>query len=187
MLDDLWLCRIFGIWFRLHVASRHLVTERYEHKMTNKIHRSCLILVTTAYLLLVFCNSRLEGEMAMSTEDINLTWEWPAGRMPDYKIMINVHDVKSVSRGIFGLRNSPSIANHFPDPVILRGVVLAPDGVKDKTVTIWMPRIEVRDVKAGDNVGLGLIGTDVCICVAQSPEHLKKEAFAVWLEQMSCS
>ena len=55
-----------------------------------------------------------------------------------------------------------------------------------KPVTLRLPRLELRDVKAGGLAGLGVIGDAICICVAPAPEDLSGDAAADWLTTMPC-
>jgi len=51
--------------------------------------------------------------MASSTGD--LKWEWPAGRAIGTQLLVQVEAIQPVSRALFGIKASPSMADALPD------------------------------------------------------------------------
>ena len=138
-------------------------------------------------LLLALAILSCEEEEAMSGTHEQLGWEWPGDRAADIRILVRVDAIDPAGGGVSGSVQSPSMAGFLPDPVNLSGTVV--DGEESwvgKPVTLRLPRLELRDVKAGGLAGLGVIGDAICICVAPAPEDLSGDAAADWLTTMPC-
>lgn len=94
-----------------------------------------------------------------------LRWEWKAGRVPSKSIAAEIVSIEKASTGFLGARNSPSIADSLPDPII----VTFKSRNADKHYTLKMPKIEIGQFKQGDEVALDLVDPNICIAV-RSPQ-----------------
>lgn len=82
----------------------------------------------------------LTGGCAMSA-DIELNWEWPAGRQIEQRILIKIDKMKEQGSGLFGIKTSPSFAASVPDPIVITGTVLNDDKlISGKSVSIIAPK-----------------------------------------------
>jgi hypothetical protein len=123
----------------------------------------------------------------VQSEEIALKWEWPAGRTLDSRALVEVHSLKKESGGLFGIKKSPSMANAFPDPIILSGKVLeGPPGIYGKAVRIRLPAAEAKGVTPAQLVGIGLVGSDTCVCVVPAPQGVAAGEAKEWLAQLQC-
>lgn len=105
------------------------------------------------------------GGCAMSA-DIELTWEWPADRVAEQKLLVKIVDVKNQSAGFFGFGKTPSFAGNLPDPVTVKAQLMNEEGdLKGKTVELTLPKLELESVKANDYAVLGVVGSKICICI----------------------
>lgn len=123
----------------------------------------------------------------MASNTIDLKWEWPAGRAIGARVLAQVESVQPASRGLFGMRASPSMADALPDATDVTVVVDSAAALHaGRRLQLKLPGIEARKLKAGDWAALGLIenGT-VCVCVAGSPARSADEARA-WLPGAPC-
>lgn len=97
--------------------------------------------------------------------DIELTWEWPADRTAEQKLLIKVLDVKDNS-GLFSFNKTPSIANNLPDPVTVSAKLMTQEGnLKNKTIELSLPKLELRSIKTGGLAILGIMEGKICICI----------------------
>lgn len=104
--------------------------------------------------------------------DVDLTWEWPADRVAEQKILVKVLDIKSQSSGLFGFKKTPSFAGNLPDPVTVKAKIIGQDkGLNDKTVEITLPKLELESIKVNDFAVLGVIASKTCICI----KHVESE------------
>lgn len=131
------------------------------------------------------------GGYAMSQqneEPIELKWEWPGDRKPDYRILIQVKDLIEKQKGLLSFFNkSPSIASNFPDPIYLHGTVIESDQPwKGNVVKLLLPKVEISKAKIENLVALGITSTGVCICVEKLPMSLKEEEAHDWLMAWDC-
>jgi hypothetical protein len=98
--------------------------------------------------------------------DIELTWEWPADRVAEQKLLVKIVDVKNQSAGFFGFGKTPSFAGNLPDPVTVKAQLMNEEGdLKGKTVELTLPKLELESVKANDYAVLGVVGSKICICI----------------------
>jgi hypothetical protein len=110
---------------------------------------------------------------------IRLRWEWPAGRTPTDQFVIRIDELTEESAGPFGLKASASIATRPPDPVNLRGTVLAGGaGHAGTGLTLVLPRDQVTGVVPGDELVLKVTSGDVCICVEKRGGAASREGAA---------
>lgn len=94
-----------------------------------------------------FLFSLMLGGCAMSA-DVELTWEWPANRTVEQKLLVKVLDIRKESSGFFNFKKTPSFASNLPDAVILKAKLLNQDvGLKDKTVELILPKLELESIK----------------------------------------
>lgn len=119
--------------------------------------------------------------------DIELSWQWPAGRTPDKRVALRVEAIEAKTGGLFGAQRSPSIAQNVPDPTWLRGTVLAGDAAwHDKRVALLLPKLELPKVAVSDRVALAVLG-DACICIAEVPRSVADSELSTWLSSWSCA
>ncbi len=104
----------------------------------------------------------------MST-DLDLRWEWPAERQAQIKLMMTVEKTKAADQGLFGIKKSPSLAGSLPDPVEVTGVITKGDATLiNKSVRLVLPKMELGETGAGDNLLLGVINNNICICIKKA-------------------
>ncbi|MEI2743426.1 MAG: hypothetical protein V9G63_13530 [Candidatus Competibacter sp.] len=146
-----------------------------------KVMLRFILLLTTAFLV-------GEHTMSQSRETaLNLKWEWPGDRTPDYRILVRVDRLAQPDQGLFGWKKSPSLASALPDPIELTGTVIA--GQQDwlgKTITLSLPKLELASAGEGDRVAMGVLIQNVCICIAKAPDPLPGDAER-WLASWRCN
>lgn len=97
--------------------------------------------------------------------DIELTWEWPADRIVEQKLLVKVLDVNENS-GFFSFNKAPSIASNLPDPVTVKAKLIDQKGnLKNKTIELTLPKLELGLIKVNDLVIIGIVESKVCICI----------------------
>lgn len=112
------------------------------------------ILMTCGVALMFGCSEKV----------LELRWEWPAGRQPSQTLEVRVDKVKADGGGLFGIRNSPSMADGFPNPMILEGELLGvPSGQPSVRVHLRYPAHDLPAVAVGDRLGLAVLDGNVCI------------------------
>ncbi len=98
--------------------------------------------------------------------DIELKWEWPAERTVEERILIKVDKIKLQSSGFFGIRKSPSLAASIPGPTVVFGVIQGNNKLTaGKTLSVVVPKLEIEPLNSGGYAVLGLVETDICICI----------------------
>ncbi len=98
--------------------------------------------------------------------DIDLTWEWPAERTVEQKLLVKVTDIEKFKSGIFGFKKTPSFAGNLPDPVTVTAKVVGQEtGLKGNTVAVVLPKLELNSIKKGDFAVIGVIDSKICICI----------------------
>ncbi len=116
-----------------------------------------------------------------------LSWEWPADRVPDHRLLIHVEDIHDEQGGMFGIRQSPSLAAALPDPVVVTATVVAgPEAWAGQRLTLRLPRLELGGVTPGDHAGLGVLGDEVAICIAPAPADADRDGQIRWLDSWAC-
>ncbi len=119
------------------------------------------IKIYTAFTLLVFWGHVMAADM-------ELTWEWPADRVAEQKLLVKIVDVKNQSAGLFGFGKTPSFTGNLPDPVTVKAEVMNKEGdLKGKIVELTLPKLELESVSVNDVAVLGVVGGEVCICIKQ--------------------
>lgn len=122
----------------------------------------------------------------MSTKDtVQLSWEWPADRSPVRTVLAKIDRVEAQKTG--SIANSPSMAAHLPDPVLLDAHAIDGAYTARTRLSLRLPKTELGDVSAGDIVAFGLVEGDVCICIENAPADLDEDARADWFSKWSCS
>jgi len=112
-----------------------------------------------------FITLMLIGGCAMSA-DIKLSWEWPAERAIEDRILVHVESVKPKSAGLFGIMNSPSLASSLPDPIIVSGVVIDSNSkLNGKSIQVVAPKLEIENIKKGIYAMFGIVENTICICI----------------------
>lgn len=105
------------------------------------------------------------GGCAMSA-DIELKWEWSAGRLPEQNLLVHVNAIRKISDGLFGVSRSPSLSDSLPDPQILKGTVVNTSNELDgKSISIVIPKLEIESIKSDGYAVLGLVDKSTCICI----------------------
>jgi len=100
--------------------------------------------------------------------DIQLTWEWPADRVAEHKLLVKIVDIKNQSAGSLGFAKTPSFAGNLPDPVTVKAEVMNKEGdLKGKIVELTLPKLELESVSVNDVAVLGVVDDKVCICIKQ--------------------
>ena len=113
--------------------------------------------------------------------DIDLKWEWPANRSVEQKLLVKIDHIEKQGSGLFGVKQSPSLAASLPDPYILKGVIESTDTkLHGKSVKLVAPKLEMGDIKEGSFAVFGLVNHTTCICIV--PVATKD----VNLESISC-
>lgn len=113
--------------------------------------------------------------------DIELTWEWPADRTVEQKLLVKILDVKKEGPGLFSFKKTPSFASNLPDPVTVKAKLVNQEGsLKDKTIELTLPTLELESIKANDFAVLGVVESKICICVT----HVESENVDV--NKVSC-
>jgi hypothetical protein len=98
--------------------------------------------------------------------DLNLKWEWPADRQPEFTLVVALTDVNVADESWFGIKESPSLLEAMPDPITLKGIIVKGDTrLKDKTVSVTLPKLEAGPVRKGDVLAVGVSERKVCICI----------------------
>ncbi len=140
--------------------------------------RRALTLVFAAWLV------GINGGCAVAA-DLELRWEWPADRKPEHRIAATVASLAPAHEGV---KMSPSIAAHVPDPMLLEATVEA--GRADwagRGLTLRLPKLELARIAVGDRVALGLVGDGVCICIAAVPAGQDPAQLEKWLDDWTCT
>ncbi|HEX7639292.1 MAG TPA: hypothetical protein VF457_12925 [Burkholderiaceae bacterium] len=127
------------------------------------------------------------GCNAMSSDKLELKWEWPAGRPVAARMLVRIDDITRTSTGLFGIGKSPSIEGNLPDARTVTATVLAgPGDARGRTLSLKLPGPEAQKLHAQQNAGLALIaGGQVVVCVAAAPAG-DEAAQAAWLAGWNC-
>lgn len=112
---------------------------------------------------------------------IKVKWEWLANRTVDHKVLVLVQGLSKASKGILNIRTSPSMAAALPDATdVVGSVLLGPEQLVGKTLSVRMPGVESQRLKMGRYAALAMVGSDpVCVCVSALPENVEAEK---WIE-----
>ena len=115
-------------------------------------------------------------------------WEWPADRTPNIRLLARVTKLEKQKDGIFGIKKSPSIAGNLPNAYVLVGAILGGDEkLTNQTFTLVLPKIEMGDISINDYVALGILNSDVCICIAKVPSGENRVKQMEWVTNWKCS
>lgn len=113
--------------------------------------------------------------------DIELTWEWPADRTVEQKLLVKIVDVKSEGSRFFSFKKTPSFASNLPDPVTVKAKIVSQEtSLKNKTIELVLPKLELESIKADDLAILGVVDSKICICI----KHVESES--VDIANVSC-
>ncbi len=122
----------------------------------------------------------------MFTKDtLKLSWEWPAGRSPQQKLLVIVDSIKKEKN--ISISNSASMTAHLPDPMILTAHVIEGSKTNVTKLSLRLPEMELGNIAVNDQVVIGLDEGDISICVEKVPEHLEKDAISTWFSSWNCS
>jgi hypothetical protein len=132
----------------------------------------------------------ITGGCNMSQSNAGLShyqWEWPADRKPHNRILVKINKLEKQGEGIFGVKNSPSIASNLPDAMVLEGIVVQSDTkMAEQSLVLTFPKIEIPDIAIGDKIALGIVENDVCICAEKLPASVEASQEAEWLSNWNC-
>ena len=93
-----------------------------------------------------------------------LTWEASDGRKIAYRVNVLVESMRPQSKGVFGIKKSPSIIGWMPNGIVLSGVIVSEDvDLSGKTIKLMIPGDEILHVKNGDQISLGIVDNEACI------------------------
>jgi hypothetical protein len=111
-------------------------------------------------------------------EELELTWQWPAGRAVEVRLLVRIESVHRARRGFFGIRNSPSLAGSMPDPYDIIGIVVdGPHAFQNSTVELRVPGAETVGLEVGRLAVLGLLSNGlICVCIAPGVDGCKVES-----------
>jgi hypothetical protein len=123
--------------------------------------------------------------MAQTNPDPALKWEYPAGRNAERFELVKLDSVAREGGGLFGIRNSPSMADALDDPRVWSGTVAEGDRA-GSPVHVRVPGPDVPEVKNGDLVALGIVEGHIVICVRKPPHDLDSAALRSWLGTQTC-
>jgi hypothetical protein len=107
-----------------------------------------------------------------------LTWQWPAGRPVDLRLLVRIERVERVRRGLLArIENSPSLAGSIPDPHEIGGTVLhGPQALSGRHVRLRVPGAETSGLIVGRIASLGIVEDEgVCICVSPGTDGCNTE------------
>lgn len=100
--------------------------------------------------------------------DLELHWEWPLGRVAEQTILIKVIAIEKPVAGLFGIKKSPSLALSLPEPMLLKGQIIAGETGRAKTLALTLPGIELAGLALNQYAVLALIQRKICICIRQA-------------------
>ncbi|WP_288053585.1 hypothetical protein [Methylobacter sp.] len=146
---------------------------------TSVIFGFCMIFIAT----MAFSG----GCSAMSTQPLEIKWEWPAGRQMETKLLINIKKISKASKGLFGIGASPSMANALPDATdVSASIESGQENLVGRELSIRIPGMEAQKLKVGEHAAIGLVeGNTIGICVSAAPTADKQE-LANWFNQWRC-
>ena len=123
----------------------------------------------------------------MASDNIDLKWEWPAGRKIESRLLVRVESIAPASRGLFGIKASPSMADTLPDATDVVAVVeVGPESLAGRKTTLRLPGVEAKKLGAGTRAAFGLVELNrTCVCVEQVPPLNADEARR-WIAAWQC-
>ena len=96
--------------------------------------------------------------------DMALTWEASDGRKIAYRVNVLVESMRPQSKGVFGIKKTPSNIGWMPNGIVLNGVIVGEDvDLSGKTIKLMIPGDEILHVKNGDQISLGIVDNEACI------------------------
>jgi hypothetical protein len=126
--------------------------------------------------------------MSNGDTEKNYRWEWPADRTPEIRLLAKVAKLEKQKEGFLGINRSPSIAANLPDAQVLTGLIV--DGHRElanRKFSLVLPKVEAADIAANDYVALGIIGSDICICIAKVPAGGSQAQQMEWVANWQCA
>ena len=122
--------------------------------------------------------------MAASSRSDPLQWQGAADRTPVRFIAMRVGGVEKDGGGLFGIRNSPSLAGALPDARIVEGAAIGEAG---GPIKVRAPGGELPPgLGAGARVVLGMVDETHVICILAPPDDVADDALAAWAGTQSC-
>ncbi len=92
--------------------------------------------------------------------------------------------VERDSGGLFGIRNSPSMAGALPDPRVITATALGSDS---GPLRVRVPGGELsEEVVVGNRVVVGLVDEAHVICILTPPPSLPDEGLTAWAKTQKC-
>lgn len=122
--------------------------------------------------------------MVFSTTTKKLGWEWSDGRKITGKAIVKIEEIKK-SNGLF---YSPSLVDHIPDGITLKGEVLfSTIEVGAQKVKLKFPEPELNEQELSTYFFLGFLDTDTCICIKTVPDEVTKSGdLESWYKNQDC-
>lgn len=121
----------------------------------------------------------------MPTQDLQIPWEWPAGRQIESKLLVHIQKISKASKGILGIGASPSLANAIPDATdVAASIVAGPKSLIGLNLSMRLPGMEANKLKVGKHAVIGLAVGEI-VCVFASPE-IDGQHPENWLSQWDC-
>jgi len=123
----------------------------------------------------------------MASSNLELKWEWPAGRTGEIAALVKVQSIKPASKGFFGILASPSMANALPEATDVSFIFDAQGQPNaGQIATVRLPGVEARKLEVGSWAAFGLLESGrVCICVQAAPK-ISVEELRRWIVGWKC-
>ncbi len=113
--------------------------------------------------------------MSHAADPSALTWQGAAGRTPQRFLVLRVDGVSKDGGGLFGIRQSPSIAGSFPDATIIEA-----SGEAGRR-TLHGPGAELpTGLATGTRIAVGLVDETHFISVLLPPASVSDESVPAW-------
>jgi hypothetical protein len=122
--------------------------------------------------------------MAAPAHSEPLQWQGAADRSPSRFIAMRVGRIEKEGGGLFGIRNSPSLAGALPDARIVEGTPIGPRG---GAIKLRAPNGELPSgLASGARVVLGLVDDSHIICILAPPAETADEDLEAWAKTQPC-
>lgn len=143
-------------------------------------------LMIRLFIIFIAIAALFGARLSMSNQIIEVKWEWLSDRAIENKLLVKVEEVSKVSKGFFGIRASPSMADTLPEATdVIVSVVSGSEKLMGKTISVRMPGVEANKLKVGEYAAFALLNDDsICVCVSVVPKDMG--AVNNWLENWNC-
>ena len=116
--------------------------------------------------------------MSLFSSPDTLFWQGAADRLPARYVSIGVKGVKPHKGGLFGIGESPSLAESYPNAQTISGHRLDGDRA---AVEVRAPGASIpAGLGKGSRVVLGLVDERHVICILVPPEDVPLERLSAW-------